>query len=70
MAYTFRQWRIRDDMVSHLQRYARYGGPLGDFLSAVVSNNFVDACSLADDDNQANLPAFAGYLYNKRHGEP
>lgn len=39
-------------------------GP-GEFLQAVLCNDFSRAALLADAENGANLPAFAGYLYNE-----
>lgn len=64
-SYTFYDWTIRADMVQALERYIATGYPIGDFLTAILSNDLMKACHHADGNNKANLPAFAGYLYNK-----
>lgn len=73
-AYTFFNWTIRADMVAALERYTNTGHGLGDFLYGVVSNDLMKACSHADDGNKANIPAYAGYLFNvmpsAAHGSP
>jgi len=38
--------------------------PLGHFLTAVVRNDFVDACGRADSTNKLVLPVYATFLYN------
>jgi hypothetical protein len=63
--YTFRFWRIRADMVEALEAYVQDGIPLGDFLQAVICNDFKAAAGRADDDNLMNLPAFAAYMVNE-----
>ena len=65
MSYRFRDWVVRDDMQAALDRYVHQGVRLGDFLSAVVSNDFQEACRRADNDSLENLPAFAAYVYNE-----
>ena len=74
--YNFFEWTARGDMIASLDKYARTGGRhyLGHFLTAIVENDLMKACSNADSDNKRNLPAFAGYLYNQMpigsHGSP
>ena len=72
--FTFDKWRIRAEMVEALELYTTQGRPLGGFLEAVVSNDFMSAVGRADSDNLANLPAFAAYVYNEMpsnsHGSP
>ena len=63
--YHFNQFFVRDDMQRALDDYRDHGVPLGDFLRAVVCNDFLGACGRADSGNAENLPAFAGYLYNE-----
>ena len=65
MEYTFRNWYIPERMMGGLERYIDKGIPPGDFLQAIIENNFVEACSRADDENLMNLQAYAAYLYNK-----
>ena len=36
----------------------------GDFLTALLSNDFMEACGRADEHNLAALSAWAVYLYN------
>ena len=63
--YAFRGIRIRPDMLESLNAYIDHGRPVGDFLTAVLSNDLKEACGRADEDNLAALPAFVGYLYNE-----
>lgn len=62
--YWFRGCSISARMMGALRRYLDHGICPGDFLSAVLCNDFVSACARADDENIRNLPAYAGYLYN------
>lgn len=64
-AYTYRQFSIRPEMLASLRRYIDQRIIPGQFLQAVLSNDLCDACGRADDENMANLPAFAAYLYNE-----
>jgi expansin (peptidoglycan-binding protein) len=66
--YVFRDWRIRPDMVDALQRYVTKGYRPGSFLTAVLAHDLQEACMRADDDNLANIPAYAAYLYNEIPG--
>lgn len=65
MTYRFRNFAIPAHMLESLTRYIRHGLPVGDFLTAVLSNDLSEACGRADDNNLANLPAYAAYLYNE-----
>ena len=69
MSYQFRQFSIPDRMMPHLLRYIERHEPVGDFLTAVLENNLREACARADDENQANLPAYLGYLHNEAPGK-
>ena len=51
-------------MLGGLERYLTDGIDPGDFLQAVIDNDFVRACGRADEENLANLPAYADFLYN------
>ncbi len=62
--YQFYEWSIRADMVRSLECYVATGFPVGDFLTGIITNDLMKACSHADADNKRNLPAFAGWLYN------
>jgi hypothetical protein len=48
----------------HISRWYFEGFPLGDFLSAVVHNDFRDACLIADDINQRALHVYAMFCVN------
>jgi len=62
--YEFRNWHIPERMMDGLCRYIEEHCPVGDFLTAVLSNDLTEAVNLADDENMANLPAYVVYLYN------
>lgn len=47
-----------------LVRYIVDHAPVGDFLTAVLSNDLREAVYRADDKNVPALPAFVGFLYN------
>lgn len=57
--------RIPDRMARKMDEYLESGGPLGDFLTAVFSNNFSEACFHADPENAAIIRVYAFYLYNE-----
>lgn len=65
MSYTFRQWQIPDRMLAGLDRYLVHGIMPGDFLRLILVNDFVRAAGRADDENLANLPAYACWVYNE-----
>ena len=56
--------RIPEHMVDGLVRYIVRGVPGGHFLTAVLSNDFMEACGRADADNLDALRAWAAVLYN------
>lgn len=53
---------IRPDMRQALADYANHGKPVGDFLRAIITNDFKLACGKADSDNQRVLLAYSGYV--------
>ena len=63
--YMFRRWYIPERMMDGLIRYRDHGVPPGNFLTAIICNDFKEICGRADDENLRNLPAYAGYLYNE-----
>lgn len=69
MSYEFsrpsRVYEISDELEDALREYIDSGIRPGDFLTAVICNDLVQAVAKADDTNMANLPAFASYLYNE-----
>ena len=58
-----RTYYIRDDMLESLEDYINYGILTGDFLTAILHNDFVGALGHADEDNFENIQAYASYLY-------
>jgi hypothetical protein len=63
--YRFRNQVIKGGMMTSIRNYVNRGVLPGSFLQAVISNDFSRACFNADDENLANLLAFAGYFYNE-----
>ena len=53
----------------HLQEWYHEDRPLGSFLTAVVSNDFVIACLRADDMNIKALRIYALYLHWELPGD-
>lgn len=47
-----------------LDNYRELGMPVGDFLHAALTNNFVAAVCLADADNLRDIKEIAQYIYN------
>ena len=52
-------------MQESVRGYVELGRPIGDFLTAVFSNNLVGAYSRADDVNAAAMRTYASFLYNE-----
>lgn len=63
--YTYRDFYIPPRMMSGLENWVLYGVKPGDFLTAVLENNLINAVSRADSENLKNLPAYAIYCYNE-----
>ena len=51
--------------MEHIQRWYFEGYPIGDFLTAVVRNDFSEACFQADGTNRKALYLYALFLSNK-----
>ena len=49
----------------HIYRWYTEGYPIGDFLFAVVKNDFLEACIRADNINQKALYLYALFCANK-----
>lgn len=64
-SYIFQEWHIPSRMMTGIYEYIDKGYPPGSFLTAIFENNFVIACSLADEENLRNIPAYAAFLYNE-----
>jgi len=59
---------MRADIKESLDQYAENGRPTGDFLRAVLENDFFEACGRADEDNARDLKEIASYIYNELPG--
>ena len=49
----------------HIHKWYYEGYPLGDFLSAMVRNDFCETCVRADDTNRKAFYRYALFLANK-----
>jgi hypothetical protein len=65
MGYSFNDFEIPDRMMPEILGYIQNGIHPGDFLTAVICNDLRAAVAAADLENMRNLPAFAGYFYNR-----
>ena len=63
--YEFNGYRIPEYMAGGMARYLLQGIPSGDFLTAVLENNLMEAIGRADQENMRNLPAYVSFLYNE-----
>lgn len=57
-------FEVPEYMRDSLEEYVQLGRPVGDFLTAVICNDLKEAVMYADDNNIAQLPAYANYFYN------
>lgn len=55
---------IPGHMTDGIERYIMRGVPCGHFLTALLSNDFIEAVARGDDANQAALIGWAKFLYN------
>lgn len=51
-------------MLDGVKNYVLYGVPLGDFLYALMCNDFMEMCQKADDINRTLFWEYAMLLYN------
>jgi len=68
MTYRFDYTQIPEPSMAALRLYIDKRVKPGDFLTAVLENNLMRACSHADDDNIDLIPVYAAYLYNEIPG--
>ena len=65
---------IRPDIKNALDNWAEHGLKPGDFLTAVLENNLMEALGRADSYNRATIFQISQYLYNDMpspcHGSP
>ncbi len=62
--YTFHGYYIPERMMGGIRRYIDHGIIPGDFLQGVIIDSLKQCVMYADDENQQNLVAYAGYFYN------
>lgn len=56
---------IKPEIRRALNDYAEHGIPVGSFLTAVLSNDLMQAIGRADDGNRATLWQICGYIHNE-----
>ena len=56
---------IPEHMIGTVLRYFNDHLPPGDFLCAVLVNDFMEACGRADERNLEALPVWASFLYQR-----
>jgi hypothetical protein len=56
---------VSERMIERMQAYVLYGHRPGDFLSALLCNDFMQTVGRADDRNRAALAEWARLLYNE-----
>lgn len=56
---------VREHIKEALSAYAFAGHRLGDFLTAVVSNDLMNAMGRADSYNRATIFQITSYIYNE-----
>jgi len=58
-----------DQLPGHMREstraYIETGRPVGDFLTAVLQNNLMEAFRRADDKNRAAMPEWVCFLHNE-----
>ena len=55
---------MREDIKEAIDRYAKERCPVGDFLTAVLANDLMEAMGRADEDNRKDLFEICSYVYN------
>lgn len=55
---------IPDYMQEGLIEYVLHGNRVGNFLTAVLTNDLKEACARADETNLQLLPNYVKFLYN------
>ena len=63
--FRFRGWRIPEHMILAVLSYFNDHIQPGDFLSAILVNDFMLAWRSADDRNVAALQVWGAFLYNE-----
>ena len=57
-----------EHVIPTIERYVNQRIPTGGFMEAVLSNDLVEACSRADNQNRYLLFDIVSYLYNNVPG--
>ena len=58
-------YEIREEMKEAIDQYAEQGQPLGDFLTALLANDLMEALGRADDGNRRDIFQLCMYVYNE-----
>ena len=65
---------VPSHLIDGLMRYITVGCPLGDFLTAVMENNLMEAFGRADTLSELGMKGLCTFLYNyapaQCHGSP
>ena len=56
---------LPEHMRDSIRQYVEIGAPVGDFLTALLSNKLVETFGQADEINQASMFAWAKFLYSE-----
>jgi hypothetical protein len=56
---------IPERMRGGIERWIEHGIPPGDFLTAVLKNDLMEACGRADDENRHLLFNYMQFFYNE-----
>ena len=65
MFYKFREFYIPERMAGGIERYIKNGILPGEFLTAFLENDLMNALGRADSENIKNLTAYCVYFYNE-----
>ena len=61
--------RVPAHMREHIRAYVEERRPIGDFLTALLSNDLTNAVLRADTENRAALVDWVGFLYEYAPGD-
>lgn len=65
MPYDINYKTLPNYMYNYIQGYIEDGRPIGDFLTAIFSNQLVQSFAHADTNNRQRLDAYATFLFNE-----
>jgi hypothetical protein len=66
MTFEFREYeQFPESAQETLREYVTNGRPMGDFLTAVASNDLFNAVGRADETNRPLIPRYVQWFYNR-----